>query len=100
MKIIQYYLHTSLHIKVVNFGICLLLKVLTKVRKNRQDRLNAKVGSYLRLGSTKINDVNLDLNKNTFMGRNLVNSDAQDKFNLNENHSSFNYPKSGYQLVS
>ena len=75
------------------------LKVLNKIRKNRQERLNAKVGSYLRFGPVKFNDVNLEVNKNALDGKSFVNLDAQDQLRLNEKFSSFNYQKSAFYLV-
>ena len=61
------------------------------MRKNRQERLNAKVGSYLRFGSAKFNNVSLEINKNALAGKSFFNLDAQDQFCLNEKFSSFNY---------
>ena len=69
------------------------------MRKNRQERLNAKVGSYLRFGAAKFNDVSLEVNKNALAGKSFVNLDAQDQFSLNDKFSSFAYQKSAYHLV-
>ena len=61
------------------------------MRKNRQERLNAKLGSYLRFRPAKFNDVSLEINKNKLAGKSFFNLDAQDQFCLNEKFSSFNY---------
>ena len=73
--------------------------MLNKVRKNRQERLNAKVGSYLRFGASKFNDISLEVNKNALDGKSFVNLDAQDQLSLNEKFSSLNYQVRAYHLV-
>ena len=69
------------------------------MRKNRQERLNAKVGSYLRFGAAKFNDVSLEVNKKSSAGKSFVGLDVQDKFSLNGNFFLFDYQVSAYHFV-